>query len=236
MTVTKASGEWQHLKPALLGAIMEHFTSGAPVMTSGAALAAKPRRRVLRRGRSRDRGHYQGADRNPRPARGRQRRRRHHLQRLQGWGGLPQHARLLCRMPVLHGPRSSTVFRTSSSTSCLRFARWRRSPPDPATTGCAFLALDTALGQCAACVIESGAAEPLGLEEIALERGHAEALLPLLEKVVSQAGGGFASLDRVVVTIGPGSFTGLRIGISAARAIRAGDRHPSRRRDDPSRP
>lgn len=31
ITVTKAGGEWQHLKPALLGAIMEHFTSGAPL-------------------------------------------------------------------------------------------------------------------------------------------------------------------------------------------------------------
>jgi Fe-S cluster biogenesis protein NfuA len=32
ITVTKAGGEWQHLKPALLGAIMEHFTAGAPVL------------------------------------------------------------------------------------------------------------------------------------------------------------------------------------------------------------
>jgi Fe-S cluster biogenesis protein NfuA len=35
ITVTKRDGEWQHLKPAILGAIMEHFTSGAPVMSSG---------------------------------------------------------------------------------------------------------------------------------------------------------------------------------------------------------
>jgi Fe-S cluster biogenesis protein NfuA len=40
ITVTKADGDWQHLKPAVLGAIMEHFTSGAPVMTSGAATAS----------------------------------------------------------------------------------------------------------------------------------------------------------------------------------------------------
>ncbi len=32
VTVTKADGEWQHLKPALLGAIMEHFTGGAPLL------------------------------------------------------------------------------------------------------------------------------------------------------------------------------------------------------------
>lgn len=81
------------------------------------------------------------------------------------------------------------------------------------------LAIDTALGQCAACVSESGATEPIAVETISLDRGHAEALLPLLERVLSRIDGGFASLDRVAVTIGPGSFTGLRIGISAARAV-----------------
>lgn len=81
------------------------------------------------------------------------------------------------------------------------------------------LAIDTALGACAACIFESGADEPIAAESIAMERGHAEALLPLLDRVVSRVEGGFASLDRVVVTIGPGSFTGLRVGISAARAV-----------------
>jgi Fe-S cluster biogenesis protein NfuA len=37
VSVTKASGEWPHLKPAILGAIMEHFVSGAPVLADGAA-------------------------------------------------------------------------------------------------------------------------------------------------------------------------------------------------------
>ena len=37
ITVTKADGEWQHLKPALLGAIMEHFTSGAPLIYGNAS-------------------------------------------------------------------------------------------------------------------------------------------------------------------------------------------------------
>jgi len=36
ISVTKKSGEWQHLKPAILGAIMEHFTSGAPLVDEGA--------------------------------------------------------------------------------------------------------------------------------------------------------------------------------------------------------
>lgn len=81
------------------------------------------------------------------------------------------------------------------------------------------LAIDTALGQCAVCVTETGAAEPLAFESISMERGHAEALLPMLERVVAHVDGGFETLDRVAVAVGPGSFTGLRIGISAARAV-----------------
>lgn len=81
------------------------------------------------------------------------------------------------------------------------------------------LAIDTALSQCAACVLDIGDAEPVAREAIALERGHAEALLPLLDRVMSRVDGSFGSLDRVAVTVGPGSFTGLRIGISAARAV-----------------
>ena len=52
-----------------------------------------------------------------------------------------------------------------------------------------------------------------------MERGHAEALIPLIERVMAGTEGGFASLDRIGVTVGPGSFTGLRVGIAAARAI-----------------
>lgn len=81
------------------------------------------------------------------------------------------------------------------------------------------LAIDTALGQCAAAVVSGAEPEPVAAESLVMERGHAEALLPLLDRVMSRVEGGFASLDRVAVTIGPGSFTGLRVGISAARAI-----------------
>ena len=35
VTVTKADGDWQHMKPAILGAIMEHYMSGAPLMADG---------------------------------------------------------------------------------------------------------------------------------------------------------------------------------------------------------
>lgn len=81
------------------------------------------------------------------------------------------------------------------------------------------LAIDTALPAVSACVLESGALEPVASESEPMERGHAEALLPLVERVITASGGGFAALDRVAVTVGPGSFTGIRIGLAAARSI-----------------
>jgi len=81
------------------------------------------------------------------------------------------------------------------------------------------LAIDTALPAVSGCVLDQGAAAPLALETIPMERGHAEALLPLVERLLAATEGGFASLTRVAATVGPGSFTGIRIGLSAAQAI-----------------
>jgi tRNA threonylcarbamoyladenosine biosynthesis protein TsaB len=88
------------------------------------------------------------------------------------------------------------------------------------------LAIDTALPACSACVLDSEVAEPVSSETIPMARGHAEALMPLIERVIAHAEGGFASLDRVAVTVGPGSFTGIRVGLSAARAIAVARRIP----------
>ena len=52
-----------------------------------------------------------------------------------------------------------------------------------------------------------------------MARGHAEAIMPLLARVMDLAEIDFANLDRIAVTTGPGSFTGLRVGIAAARGI-----------------
>ena len=81
------------------------------------------------------------------------------------------------------------------------------------------LAIDTALGACSACVLDDDAGQPSSQQSLAMERGHAEALMPLIERVMDRVEGGFSSLDRVAVTVGPGSYTGLRVGVSAARAI-----------------
>ncbi len=86
-------------------------------------------------------------------------------------------------------------------------------------TAMKILAIDTALPAVSACVLTEGATAPDAEETLAMERGHAEALLPLIERVMAKVEGGFASLGRVAVTVGPGSFTGLRVGIAAARAI-----------------
>ena len=81
------------------------------------------------------------------------------------------------------------------------------------------LAIDTALPAVSACVLTEGDTTPEAEETLAMERGHAEALLPLIERVMAKVEGGFSALGRVAVTVGPGSFTGLRVGIAAARAI-----------------
>lgn len=59
-----------------------------------------------------------------------------------------------------------------------------------------------------------------------MQRGHAEALLPLLDRLVAQIDGGFGAVGRVAVTVGPGSFTGIRVGVAAARALGLARRIP----------
>ena len=81
------------------------------------------------------------------------------------------------------------------------------------------LAIDTALDACAAAVLDTDAGKIIAQESQAMKRGHAEALMPLIARVMKASGVAFTSLDRVAVTTGPGSFTGLRVGLSAARGI-----------------
>ena len=81
------------------------------------------------------------------------------------------------------------------------------------------LALDTALGATSVAVIDFPAGEVRASASEAMERGHAEALIPLVRDVVAAVPEGFSSLDRIVTTVGPGSFTGLRVALSAARSF-----------------
>jgi tRNA threonylcarbamoyladenosine biosynthesis protein TsaB len=81
------------------------------------------------------------------------------------------------------------------------------------------LAIDTALAACSAAVLDTDYGGIVASESLPMLRGHAEALMPLLQRVMRQAGFGFADIDRIAVTTGPGSFTGLRVGIAAARGL-----------------
>ncbi len=80
------------------------------------------------------------------------------------------------------------------------------------------LGIDTSLGAASACLFDSAVNEVLARETVWIDRGHDQAIIPLLDRVVAQ-GGGRQSIERVAVTVGPGSFTGIRVGISAARAV-----------------
>ena len=81
------------------------------------------------------------------------------------------------------------------------------------------LAIDTALDACAAALLDTDTAKLIARESVPMKRGHAEALMPLIARVMQAADRSFAGLDRIAVTTGPGSFTGLRVGISAARGL-----------------
>jgi tRNA threonylcarbamoyladenosine biosynthesis protein TsaB len=81
------------------------------------------------------------------------------------------------------------------------------------------LAIDTALDACAAAILDTDANWLMVQESQPMTRGHAEALMPLLARVMKASGLAFHALDRIAVTTGPGSFTGLRVGLSAARGI-----------------
>ncbi|MFG1297161.1 MULTISPECIES: tRNA (adenosine(37)-N6)-threonylcarbamoyltransferase complex dimerization subunit type 1 TsaB [Xanthobacter] len=81
------------------------------------------------------------------------------------------------------------------------------------------LAIDTALSACSAAVLDAESDSIVAGDSLLMERGHAEHLIPLVERVMGDAGLDFEHLGRIAVTVGPGSFTGLRVGLSAARGF-----------------
>lgn len=81
------------------------------------------------------------------------------------------------------------------------------------------LGIDTSAGQCAVAVVDGVTAWQRA--EI-MARGHAEALFPMIDAVLADAGAVARDLTRIAVCTGPGSFTGIRAGIAAARGLALG--------------
>lgn len=79
------------------------------------------------------------------------------------------------------------------------------------------LGIDTSLDACSVAFVRDG--ETLAHLHEAMTRGQAERLAPMVREAQQQAGIAFAEIDRVAVITGPGSFTGVRVGLSFARAL-----------------
>ncbi len=91
------------------------------------------------------------------------------------------------------------------------------------------MVVDTALGLCTAGVFEIDGAgvRRLGLRSEPMVKGHSERIAGFARDAAEQAGVGFSDLDRIGVTVGPGSFTGLRVGLAFAQGLAAALNRPA---------
>jgi tRNA threonylcarbamoyl adenosine modification protein YeaZ len=86
------------------------------------------------------------------------------------------------------------------------------------------LAIDTSANLCAACVKDTG---ELGRAVRNLGKGHAEHLMAVIDEALSAAATTYAELELIAVAVGPGSFTGIRVGVAAARGLALALKIPS---------
>ncbi len=81
------------------------------------------------------------------------------------------------------------------------------------------LSIDTSGVDCSACVYDSENDVVLGEVTDNIGKGHAELLMGIIDGALSKAGLALNAVERLAVTIGPGSFTGIRVGVAAARGF-----------------
>ncbi|HEV2502960.1 MAG TPA: tRNA (adenosine(37)-N6)-threonylcarbamoyltransferase complex dimerization subunit type 1 TsaB [Mesorhizobium sp.] len=81
------------------------------------------------------------------------------------------------------------------------------------------LAIDCSANLCAACVYDTATGQIAGRHVLDLGKGHAEHLLAVIDKALAEAGITFADLGAIAISTGPGSFTGIRVGVSTARGL-----------------
>ena len=86
-------------------------------------------------------------------------------------------------------------------------------------TAMRILAIDSSCGVASAAVVDGLSRLPLATRSEPMAHGHAEALGPIVEWTIGQVDGGFSSLGAIAVAVGPGSFTGIRVGLAMARAL-----------------
>ena len=75
------------------------------------------------------------------------------------------------------------------------------------------------MAACSACVYDAGSGRVLASRHEFMDRGQAEALAPMVKETMASAGVAFKDLARIAVTTGPGTFTGVRIGLAMARGL-----------------
>lgn len=80
------------------------------------------------------------------------------------------------------------------------------------------LAIDTAANLCAACIYDTEKGE-LARHVLDLGKGHAEHLMTVIDSALQKAGLSFQQLDALAVSVGPGSFTGVRVGVATIRGL-----------------
>ena len=81
------------------------------------------------------------------------------------------------------------------------------------------LAIDTAANLCAACVWDTVAAAERGRSVVDLGKGHAEHLMATIADALAVSGLAYRDIGALAVSIGPGSFTGVRVGVATMRGL-----------------